>query len=83
MAFGVDLRVKQVFARKAVWLEKMDALRGKRPENRLKDFRRDCVLVERHIAVGSEDVLMMQGANGVQYRCYGFFVAEFRRDKTL
>ena len=35
VAFGVDLRVKEFFARKAVWLEKVDALGGEDPEDGL------------------------------------------------
>ena len=65
MAFGMDLRVKQVFARKAIRLKKMYALCGERPENRLHRLGRDGIPVKRHVAVGGEDIAVVKRAYGV------------------
>ena len=61
----------------------MNVLLGKRSKNSLQNLRRDGIFVKRHIAVGCEDVLMMQRADGVQRGRDGRTVAKFRRHKPL
>ena len=60
MAFRMDLRIQQVFTGEAIRMQKMDVLFRKSPEDRLQRLRRDAALVKRHVAVGREDVFMMQ-----------------------
>ena len=77
VAFGMNLRIKELFARKAVWLEQMDSLGRKDPEDGLQNLGGDSAAVEGHVAVGGEDVAVVEAADGIQAGRNLLLVAEF------